>query len=110
MSALAIVQILFISRRRGGLVPLLWTGLLLAVLIHGLGPWWIADPWEPRGLTLVCVALIFLAFDAALGRLAALPVAAVAATLLAQAPRWEGRLGQTRLGPIAEALREPVPA
>jgi len=32
------------------------------------------------------------------------------AALLAQAPRWEGRLGQTRLGPIAEALREPVPA
>jgi hypothetical protein len=32
------------------------------------------------------------------------------ATLLARAPRWEGTLGQTRLGPIAEALREPVPA
>ena len=29
------------------------------------------------------------------------------ATLLAKAPRWEGTLGQTRLGPIAEALREP---
>jgi hypothetical protein len=28
------------------------------------------------------------------------------ALLLAQAPRWEGRLGQTRLGPIAEALRQ----
>lgn len=29
------------------------------------------------------------------------------ATLLAQAPRWEGTLGQTRIGPIAKALREP---
>jgi hypothetical protein len=29
------------------------------------------------------------------------------ATLLAQAPRWEGTLSQTRLGPIAKALREP---
>jgi hypothetical protein len=29
------------------------------------------------------------------------------ATLLAKAPRWEGTLGQTRLGPIAKALREP---
>jgi hypothetical protein len=28
------------------------------------------------------------------------------ATLLAKAPRWEGTLGQTRLGPIAEALRD----
>jgi hypothetical protein len=85
VSAAAVVQILFISRRRGGLVPLLWTGLLLAILIHGLGPLWIADPWEPRGLTLVCAALVFLAFDAAAGRLAALPIVAVAATLLAQA-------------------------
>jgi hypothetical protein len=31
------------------------------------------------------------------------------ATLLARAPRWEGRLGQTRLGPVAQALREPAP-
>jgi Transposase DDE domain/Transposase domain (DUF772) len=34
----------------------------------------------------------------------------VFATLLARAPRWEGRLGQTRLGPVAEALRQPEPA
>jgi hypothetical protein len=32
------------------------------------------------------------------------------ATLLAKAPRWEGTLGQTRLGPVAEALRQPQPA
>jgi hypothetical protein len=30
----------------------------------------------------------------------------VFATLLAKAPRWEGTLGQTRLGPVAEALRQ----
>jgi DDE family transposase/transposase-like protein DUF772 len=30
----------------------------------------------------------------------------VFATLLAKAPRWEGTLGQTRLGPIAEALHQ----
>jgi hypothetical protein len=32
------------------------------------------------------------------------------AALLAQAPRWEGALGQTRLGPVAQALRQPQPA
>jgi hypothetical protein len=37
---------------------------------------------------------------------AVLVVQLVFATLLAQAPRWEGRLGQTRLSPIAKALRE----
>jgi hypothetical protein len=34
----------------------------------------------------------------------------VFAVLLAQAPRWEGTLGQTRLGPVAEALRQPATA
>jgi hypothetical protein len=32
------------------------------------------------------------------------------ATLLAQAPRWEGTLGQTRLGKVAEARRQQPPA
>jgi Transposase DDE domain len=35
---------------------------------------------------------------------AVLVVHLVFATLLAKAPRWEGTLGQTRLGPVAEAL------
>jgi hypothetical protein len=30
----------------------------------------------------------------------------VFATLLAKAPRWEGALSQTRLGPVAQALQE----
>jgi hypothetical protein len=34
----------------------------------------------------------------------------VFATLLAKAPRWDGTLGQTRLGPVAEALRQTEPA
>jgi hypothetical protein len=33
----------------------------------------------------------------------------VFATLLARAPRWEGTLGQTRLGPVAQALHQPSP-
>jgi hypothetical protein len=41
---------------------------------------------------------------------ALLVVHLVFATLLAKAPRWEGTLGQTRLGPIAEALRQAEPA
>jgi hypothetical protein len=38
---------------------------------------------------------------------AVLVVQRVFATLLAKAPRGEGTRGQTRLGPIAKALREP---
>jgi hypothetical protein len=33
----------------------------------------------------------------------------VFATLLARAPRWEGSMGQTRLGKVAEVLRQPPP-
>jgi hypothetical protein len=40
---------------------------------------------------------------------AVLVVHLVFATLLAKAPRWEGTLGQTRLGPVAEALHQSVP-
>jgi hypothetical protein len=39
-----------------------------------------------------------------------LVVQLVFATLLAKAPRREGTLGKTRLGPVAEALRRPEPA
>lgn len=39
-----------------------------------------------------------------------LAVHAAFATLLAMAPRWEGTLGQTRLGPIAKALHGKVNA
>ena len=41
---------------------------------------------------------------------AVLVVNLVFATLLAKAPRWEGTLSQTRLGPIAQALNEATPS
>ena len=37
---------------------------------------------------------------------AVMPVHVVFATLLARAPRRQGTLGKTRLGPVAEALQE----
>jgi hypothetical protein len=47
-------------------------------------------------------------FHAFVGAVMIVPV--VFATLLAKAPRWEGTLCQTRLGPVAEALRQAEPA
>ncbi len=81
----AIVAMLAVSRRRGSAVHLLIVGALLAVLVHGLGPQWVASPWEPHALTLLCAALLFLAYDAILGGRAALVGTAVVATVLAQA-------------------------
>jgi hypothetical protein len=85
MNAVAVVTMLLISRRRGGLVPMLITGAMLGVLIHGLGPLWLADPWEPHAFTLASAALLFLVWDATLGGRASLIATAVLAALLAEA-------------------------
>lgn len=96
LGALAVVAIAWVAVRRGGVHLLLWAGLLVAVLVHGVGPAWVADPWEPHGLLLPCAALVVLAFDAAAGRWWGLPLVAGTASLLAQA--------QATLLPFALAL------
>ena len=85
VNAAAVVIMVVISRRRGGVVHVLVVGALLAVLMHGLGPQWLADPWEPHALTLMGAALLFLAYDALRGGRAALVGTVVAAVLLAEA-------------------------
>lgn len=82
---LSIAVVAWVAWRRGGRTLLLWTAAVLAVLVHALGPSWVADPWEPKGLTLVVAALLFATFDVAAGRAALLPVVGVLASLLAQA-------------------------
>ena len=96
LGALAIAAVAWVALRRGGLPLLLWAALLLAVLVRGVGPAWIANPWEPHGLLLPCAALVLLAFDAAAGRWWTLPLVAGTASLLAQA--------QATLLPFALAL------
>lgn len=96
LGALAVAAIAWVAVRRGGLPLLAWTGLLVAVLVHGVGPAWVANPWEPHGLLLPCAALVVLAFDAAAGRWWTLPIVAATASLLAQA--------QATLLPFALAL------
>ncbi|MEY2421330.1 MAG: hypothetical protein QOI95_1397 [Acidimicrobiaceae bacterium] len=85
VSAAAVISIGVICRRRGDVVILLWSAVLLALLLHGLGPAWVADPWEPHAVTVACAALMLLAFVAATGKSSALPVTAAVASLLAQA-------------------------
>ena len=96
LGALAVAAIAWVTLRRGGTLLLLWAGLLVAVLVHAVGPAWLANPWEPHGLLLPCAALVVLAFDAAAGRWWTLPVVAGVAGLLGQA--------QATLLPFALAL------
>ena len=81
----AIVTSIAIARRRGGVVAMLVVTALLGVLVHGLGGEWLADPWEPHALTLLCVALLFLTWDAAMGGRVSLVAAVAVAVLLAEA-------------------------
>ena len=85
VNAAAIVAIVVVSRRRGGLVPMLIVAALLGVLLHGLGAAWLADPWEPHALTLLCAALLFLAWDAAVEGRVTLVATVVVGALLAEA-------------------------
>lgn len=85
LGALSVAAIAWVCHRRGGTVLLLWVGMLVAVLVHGVGPAWVANPWEPHGLLLPCAALVLLVFDAAAGRAWTLPLVAATASLLAQA-------------------------
>ncbi len=85
IGAVSVSCMLRFGWRRGGRTGLLWTALLVAVLVHGLGPAWLVDPWEPHVLALVAAALFALTCDVGLGRVAALPWVVVAASLIAQA-------------------------
>ena len=85
LGGLSVAAIARVAFRRGGRTGLLWAVVVLGVLLRGVGPSWLVDPWEPHVLPLVAAALIALAYDAAAGRPAAMPVAAAAASFLAQA-------------------------
>jgi len=75
-------------------VHVLWGTLLLTILSR-LKIFWGADDGNIRGSR---------RFHAFVG--AVMVVHIGLATLLASAPRWEGTLGKTRLGPIQKALRQ----
>lgn len=81
----AIAGIAMVSARRGGVVLLLWSLTLVAILVRALGTGPVSDPWEPHAAALPCALLFLLAADAASGRVWALPATAVVATVLAQA-------------------------
>lgn len=85
LGGLSVAAIARVAFRRGGRTGLLWAVVVLAVLLRRVGPTWLIDPWEPHVLPLVAAALIAFAYDAVAGRPAALPVAAAAASFVAQA-------------------------
>lgn len=96
LGGLSVACIARVAYRRGGRTGLLWALVVLGVLVRGVGPAWLVDPWEPHVLPLVAAALFALSWDVVAGRPSALPWAAAAASLVAQA--WATML------PVAVAL------
>ena len=112
LGAASLAGVAWVSIRRGGPVLLLWVGLLAAVLVHGVGPAWVGNPWEPHGLLLPCAALILLAYDAAAGRLWTLPLVGAMASLIGQAyatllPFALALGGWALVGALAATVRRP---
>lgn len=67
INASALVGVLLIASRRGGIGLLSITAVALAVLLSGLGPLFLVDPWNPSLPVLPFALFVFLAWDVACG-------------------------------------------
>jgi hypothetical protein len=92
----SVVGIAWVAARRGGAVLALWALFVVSVLVHGLGPRVLSDPWEPHSTVLPATLLLFLAWDTAAGRAWSLPLLVGVGSLLAAA--------QATLLPLVAAL------
>lgn len=74
---------LWVARRRGGSVLVLWTSLLVVLGVMGRGLNRLSDPWEPMISLLAIVLLGMLVWEVAAGTVRLVPVAVGVAWLLA---------------------------
>lgn len=79
----AIAGTLWVARRRGGSVLVLWVAVLSVLLALGRGFDRLTDPWEPMITLLVIVLLVMLVWEVASGTIAALPWAVAVTWFLA---------------------------
>ena len=84
INGLSVVGILLLAHRRGG-APLLWTSAVgCALLLHGLGPEFLVEPWNPLMPVLPFGFFVFLIWEMTCGGAWTLPVAAVVGTFCVQ--------------------------
>jgi MYXO-CTERM domain-containing protein len=80
INAAAVAGMLILARRRGGTPMLLLTAGMLAVFLHGLGPAFLVDVWNPSLPVLPYALLLFLCWGVALKERGSLPLAVAVAT------------------------------
>jgi hypothetical protein len=84
VNAAAVVAILVFAWRRGGLALFAPMAVVLALLLHTIGPALLRDPWNPWVTAVPFGLLIVVAWAATEGDRAALPVVAVVGAFTAQ--------------------------
>jgi hypothetical protein len=92
----AVAAVAWVAFRRGGALLLAWSMLLVAVLVHGVGPSVLRDPWEPDVTILPFAALLLLVWDVTLGRTWTLPLVVIVGSFMLQA--------QTNFGVVVAVL------
>jgi hypothetical protein len=85
LNAAAVAGILVLARRRGGTPLLVLTAAMLTVFLHGLGPAFLVDVWNPSLPVLPFALLLFLCWGVALQERWSLPPAVAIASFCAQA-------------------------
>ncbi len=73
LNAAALVGVAIVARRRGGTALVLWTGLLVAALVHAMGPGLLLDPWNPWLALLPFLCFVMLAWSVVCGDHPAIP-------------------------------------
>src|SRR5436190_2093788 len=100
LNAAALVGVVVVVRRRGGTALVLWTGLLVAALVHALGPGLLLDPWNPWVALLPFLCFALLAWSVACGDHAALPWAVGVGSFVVQTHVGYGPLVVGLLGVV----------
>jgi hypothetical protein len=75
INVVSVVGIAVLAWRRGGAPLLAWSMVLVALLLHLLGPEVLRDPWNPHLAIVPLALLVFLAWSVACGSVWLLPVA-----------------------------------
>ena len=84
VNTLAVVAVLALARRRGGLVLMFATGLAVAVMCGSLPAESLRDIWNPYAALFPFMLLLFLCWSIACGDYKLLPAAVVVASFVAQ--------------------------